>query len=295
MKDEDIIAHLDSLSEDDMVEKVIVPLYRKRFKTFKKVEFSGKDKREDDGIDITYYEIGRETNSKEYGGVQVKQGTINTSKGANGIAAISIQAQQAFNKPIANVEDKKNFKIQGYTVLTTGDIQPKARAQIVDQFEHKTIRFVDGKTLCDWIRDSWLTEFTELFGTPEATDDDDGEEPLDAILEYLHKKCRKAISEIEAIYSVVDGSQQGILKALMILGNSKAVKIAAFVQRKVYHIEPDLDVMIREDLLSADEDGYWLNEFGSAWDRIRSEAESRIELLGYGDEIEISDVVEGLF
>jgi hypothetical protein len=169
VKDEDIIAHLDSISEDEMVKQVIVPLYRKRFKTFKKVEFSGKDKREDDGIDITYYEIGRETKLKEYGGVQAKQGTINTGKGANGIAAIGLQAQQAFNKPIANVEDKKTYRIHGYTVLTTGDIQPKARAQIVDQFEHKSIRFVDGKTLSEWIRESWLTEFIALFGSPEIS------------------------------------------------------------------------------------------------------------------------------
>lgn len=295
MRDEDILTHLDSLSEDEMVEQVIVPLYRKRFKTFKKVEFTGKDKREDDGLDITYYEIGRETKLKEYGGVQVKQGTINTGKGANGIAAIGIQAQQAFNKPIANVEDKKNYKIQGYTVLTTGDIQPKARAQIIDQFEHKTIRFVDGKTLCEWIRESWLTEFTAIFGSPVTPEEDDSEEPLDAVLEHLRKKCRKEISEIEGIYSVVDGSQQGIFKALMVLGTAKAVKIAAFVQRKVYHVEPDLDAMCREDLISADEEGFWLNVFGTAWDRIRSEAEERIELLGYSGEIEVSDVVEELF
>ncbi len=119
------------------------------------------------------------------------------------------------------------YRIQGYTVLTTGEIQPKARTQIVDQFEHKAIRFVDGKTLCEWIQENWLAEFKDLFGAPEPAGEDDDEEPLDAVVEYLRKKCRKEITEIEDVYSVVDGSQQTILKSLMILGEAKATKIAS--------------------------------------------------------------------
>ena len=53
--------------------------------------------------------------------------------------------------------------------------------------------------------------------------------------------------------------------------------------------------MLREDLIVVDEDGYSLGTFAAAWNRIRSEAEERIYLLGYEGEIEISDVVDELF
>jgi Restriction endonuclease len=195
MKDDEILNHLNAMSEDEMIEAVIVPLYQKRFPSFFDVEFSGKDKREDRGIDITYYEIGRETDAKEYCGVQAKQGDINTGKSANGIAAISIQAQQAFNKAIANTRDKKNYRIQGYTVLTTGNILAKARSQIVDQFEHKTIRFVDGKTLCGWIREYWLEDIKALCGTVDEHEEDEDFDPVATIVEHLQKRCARDIAK----------------------------------------------------------------------------------------------------
>jgi hypothetical protein len=295
MKNDEILNHLNAMSEDEMIEAVIVPLYQKRFSSFFDVEFSGKDKREDGGIDITYYETGRETGAKEYCGVQVKQGDINTGKSANGIAAISIQAQQAFNKPIANTRDKKNYRIQGYTVLTTGNIQAKARSQIVDQFEHKTIRFVDGKTLCGWIREDWLEEIRALCGTVDEHEEDEDLDPVAAIVEHLEKRCARDIAEIRETYDVVDGSYQDIIKALMVLERAKATRIAAYVKRKVDHVKEDLDAMRREDLVDIDEDGYSLNSISRAWSSIRTEAEDRIETLGYGSELKVKDVVDSLF
>ena len=85
LNDERILELLNTYSEDEMIEKVILPLYKKRFKgKFYSIEFTGKDKREDGGVDITYYEIKPDTKAKRYSGVQVKQGAINTGKGANG-------------------------------------------------------------------------------------------------------------------------------------------------------------------------------------------------------------------
>ena len=58
LSDEGILEKLNSLTEDEMIEKVVLPLYRKRFHgKFHNIEFNGKDKREDGGIDILYYEI----------------------------------------------------------------------------------------------------------------------------------------------------------------------------------------------------------------------------------------------
>ena len=167
-----------SLFRDTTVVLETFGLYQKAFSSFCDVEFTGKDKREDDGIDITYYEVGRETGGKEYCGVQVKQDDINTGKSANGIAAIAIQAQQGFNKLIANTTDKKSYRIQGYTVLTTGSIKAKARSQIVDQFEHKIIRFVDGPRLCEWIREFWLEEIKDLCGTAEESEEEEDLDPV---------------------------------------------------------------------------------------------------------------------
>lgn len=295
MKDEDIISCLDSMSEDDMTENVIVPLYKARFSSFHDIEFTGKDKREDEGIDITYYEIGRETRGKEYCGIQVKQGEINTGKGTNGIAAIGIQAQQAFDKKISNATDKKNYRIQAYTVLTTGDILPKARGKIVDQFEHKNIRFVDGKNLCKWIRENWFEEMKNLCSATEEDEEDEDVEPVAFITGHLRDHCSKEIREIRATYEVVDGSQQDILKALMLLGHEKATAIAARLGQKVYIVQETLDAMQREDLIDIDEDGYSLGGLSAAWSHIMSEAEERIGVLGYDNELSIEDIIEDLF
>lgn len=296
MEDEEILDCLDNMSEDEMIEKVIIPLYRKRFKSFRDIEFSGKDKREDEGIDITYYEIGRETGGKEYGGVQVKQGDINTGKGANGIAAIGVQAHQAFNKRIANSGDKKEYRIQGYTVLTTGTIHPKARVQIADQFQHKTIRFVDGKRLAEWIRDGFLDEMKLLCNQCEEPEEDDALDPLTAILDHVGERCSDDIDELRDVYQVLDGTKQDILKVLMALdGHVKATRIAARIGRKVTYLQEDLDSMVEEDLLYVDEDGYCLDSIAAAWSRIKSEAEDRIETLDYAGELSIEHVVKGLF
>lgn len=296
MKDEEIIECLDAMSEDEMIENVILPLYKKRFKTFQDIEFSGKDKREDEGIDITYYEIGRETGAKEYNGIQVKQGNINSGKSANGIAAIAVQAQQAFSKPIANIKDKKSYKIQGYTVLTTGVIQAKARMQIVDQFEHKAIRFVDGKEICNWIRENWLAEF-QVFckGPVEEEHEEDDADPIDVVVEFVEKRCAVELTEIRETYNVIDGSKQDILKALMILGHAKITRIAAHVGRKVDYVREDADTMRQEDLLWIDDSGYAIDSLAIAWGRIKSVAEERIEALGYGEEIGDAELVAALF
>jgi hypothetical protein len=113
LNDEVILKQLNEYGEDEMIEKVILPLYKKRFKgKFHSIEFTGKNKVEDGGVDLLYYEVKADTKSRSYAGVQVKQGAVNTGKGANGIAAIGIQAQQAFTKPIADTTDKKTYKIQ---------------------------------------------------------------------------------------------------------------------------------------------------------------------------------------
>jgi len=299
MNDDRILTVLNEMSEDEMIEKVILPLYEKKFREyFFDIEFSGKDKREDEGVDITYYEIAKDTKTKQYRGIQVKQGEINTGKSANGIVAIRIQAEQAFEKNISNVTDKKTYRIQKYVVLTTGKIQAKARAHIVEKLAHHAIEFVDGKMLCAWIRESFLPELVKICDVEEIEEDNEENDatPLEVITEHLKENCKSDINTILATYRVLDTNQQAILKALMELRVGKHIAIAAIINRKAQYVEEDLRTMCGEDLLEHTESGYSLNTLSDEWSRIYGEATEYTEMLGYQeDEVQIRDIIMILF
>lgn len=298
MNDAEILKCLNDISEDEMIEKVIIPLYQKKFsKRFYDIEFTGKDKKEDQGIDITYYEISPDTKAKEYFGIQVKQGDINTGKGANGIAAISVQAQQAFTKKIPNVKDKSSYYIKTYIILTTGDIKAKAREQIVDQFKDKNFRFIDGKTLVEWIKATYLSEFMSKFDIEDEEDEEDEDKsPIESIISFLDDEFRKEIKEIRASFKALDNYKCRIIRELMIESPLKGFTIAKKIGISKSGIEAEFAELVREDVLSVDEDGYCIeySNFGN-WNAVLQGAESRIDQLGYDTEIEIDQIVDGLF
>ncbi|GLC31136.1 restriction endonuclease [Clostridium omnivorum] len=298
MNDEEILKCLNDISEDEMIEKVIIPLYEKKFsKRFYDIEFTGKDKKEDQGIDITYYEISPDTKAKEYFGIQVKQGDINTGKGANGIAAISVQAQQAFTKKIPNVKDKSSYYIKTYIILTTGDIKAKAREQIVDQFKDKNFRFIDGKTLAEWIKATYLSEFMSKFNIEDEDDEvDEDESPIESIISFLEDEFKKDIKEIRASFRALDSCKCKIVRELMIKSPLKAFAIAKNIGMAKSSIEHELDELVREDVLEVDEDGYYV-KYGNLgnWSAVLQGAELRINQLGYDSEIEIWQIVDGIF
>lgn len=298
MNDAEILKCLNDMSEYEMIEEVIIPLYEKRFsKQFFDIEFSGKDKKEDQGIDITYYEFSPDTKAKEYSGIQVKQGDINTGKGANGIAAISIQAQQAFTKKIPNVKDKNSYYIKTYIILTTGDIKAKAREQIVDQFKDKNFRFINGKTLVEWIKANYLNEFMSKFNIVDDDDEiDEDESPIESVVSFLEAEYKKDIKEIKASFKALDSYKCKIVRELMIDYPLKGFAIAKNIGIAKSSIEYELDELVREDVLEVDEDGYYIKDsnFGN-WSAILQGAELRIDQLGYDSEIEIEEIVDSLF
>lgn len=274
------------------------PLYRKRFGgKFHNVEFSGKDKREDGGIDIVYYEITADTKNKRYAGVQVKQGVINTSKGANGIAAITIQAQQAFTKPIYDTTDKKEYRLASYVLLTTGEIQPKARASIVDQFEHQPIDFIDGKQLCGWIRESYKDEFAGLLN--EGEEDDEGEDeslsPAEIVARHVGQSHDSDLDDIRKTLQTLGTFEEKIVRDLMINGSGTTFAIAKRLGRRQSLLEESLNDLVAEGVLDLDDGGYCLSVSAVEVGRVRNAIESRIAKLGYGDELEFADVVDHLF
>lgn len=295
----DILNELNTLSEDQMIEMVIMPLYKKKFKgIFHDLEFSGKDKREDEGIDIQYYEKSHDTKAKEYSGIQVKQGDINTSKGANGIAAISIQAQQAFQKRICNTKEKSDYRIRTYVILTSGEITAKARGKIVDQFKDKSIRFIDGKTIAEWVRESYLEEFIHIFNlsTEEEEEDDEDITPLEAVIGYLEENYEDEIDEIKDSLNTLGRYKNRIIKALMIESPQKTFSIAKAIGLSLSSVDEEIRSLIDEDLIDGDEDGVSINEkLVGGWSVLKNEAEERIDTLGYSDEVSIEDVVDFLF
>jgi hypothetical protein len=298
LSDEVILEKLNNFTEDELIEHVILPLYKRRFHgKFHNIEFSGKDKREDGGIDIVYYEITADTRNKRYVGVQVKQGAINTGKGANGIAAITIQAQQAFTKAIHDTADKKEYRLASYVLLTTGEIQPKARASIVDQFEHKPIDFIDGKQLCSWIRDSYKDEFAALLGDSEEDDESEDESlsPAEIVAQYIKQSHASDLDDIRKTLRTLGTFQEMIVRDLTINGSGTTFAIAKRLGKRQSMLEEPLNDLLGESVLDLDDGGFCLSASAVEAYRVRSAIEKRIGQLGYEGELELADVVDHLF
>jgi hypothetical protein len=300
LTDDIVLELLNNYSEDEMIERVVLPLYKKRFKgKFLSIEFTGRDKREDGGVDITYYELRADTKAKRYSGVQVKQGAINTGKGANGIAAISIQAQQAFTKPIDDTSDKKSYRLYSYVLLTSGDIQAKARAAIVDQFEHKPIDFVDGKQLCDWIREDFSDEFLALLQLAgrEPAEDEDGEDlsPAETVALFVKERFPYDIDDITGTLNTLGSMEAKIVKVLMLQGPGTTFTLAKRLGKRSSMIEDDLGSLLGEGVIGMDEGGYTLNASATEWDRVAAAITRRIRQLKYEETVNIEDVADLLF
>lgn len=298
LSDEVILEKLNTLSEDEMIEQVVLPLYKKRFHgRFHNLEFTGKDKREDGGIDITYYEITADTKTKRYAGVQVKQGAINTGKSANGVAALNIQAEQAFTKPIYDVNDKQEFRLASYTILTSGEIQAKARGAIVDQFKHKPIAFVDGKMLCGWIRESFKDEFTALIGENEEAEveNDDSLSPAETVAQFVEDSHESDLTDIRKTLETLGTFEKKIVRELMINGTGTAFAIAKRLGKKQYLLEQRLNDLLGEEVVELSDGGYTLAVSSDEIYRVRKAVQKRIDQLGYGGEIDFTDVVDFLF
>jgi hypothetical protein len=299
LNDDALLEFLKSLSEDEMIEKVILPLYQKRFRgKFHVIEFSGKDKREDGGVDLTYYEKTVDTKTKRYAGVQVKQGAINSGKGANGIAAIAIQAKQAFMKAIHDTTDKKEYRMQTYTLLTTGEIQARARATIVDEFEHEPIDFIDGKMLCEWIRESFESEIMALLKAagrePVEVDDEEDLSPAETVAEYVRDHFKEDIEDIRATLNTLGSFRQKIVLDLMLHKSGTAFVIAKRLGYTTSMIEDDFTYLAGEGVIGFDDGGYVMEESANESNRVTSAIESRIQKLKYEEDVSVEEVFEML-
>lgn len=293
-----IVEKLDSLNEDAMTKDIIVPLYQKRFRDkFYEIEYSGGKKASEQGCDITYYEITPDTKAKEYTGIQVKQGNIDSSKNLNtGISAISIQAEQAFSREIDNTKDKAKYFIKTFIILTTGEILPNARVTIVDQFAKKNIRFINGKELSKWIIECYHDEFIDYFNMEDAADDDSDEvDPIDIILDYLNENYLEEIMELRKSFYPY-GSHSTISEIIIFLlenGTSKPFEIAREIESSKEDVEEKIKEMLNDDIIEKDEDGISvISRHFNDYEMIKHEAMNRLRKLGYDPEELIDDIMK---
>ncbi|MBM9578649.1 hypothetical protein JWG45_16000 [Leptospira sp. 201903070] len=297
--DEQIIEKLNSLTENDMIEKIIIPIYKVKFKNrFYDIENTGKNKQEDQGIDITYYEISEDTKTRVYSGIQVKQDDINTGSGANGISAIIIQANQAFLKKIADTTNKNTFYIKTFKILTTKNILPKARMQIVDQLKDKNIEFITGKDLIKWIRESFEREFLNIF--PEVSDiseeNDEKITPIGAVLEYIENNFKDEIDDLKSSFKPLDGESKKIIFSIILHKNINPYQIGKQISSSKQSVIESIDNLRSDGLVDYDDEGeiFIATSDFDELEPLNKEIEDRIKLLGYTKELDSEEVLEKL-
>jgi hypothetical protein len=294
-----IIEKLESLNEDIMSRDVIVPLYKRRFKgKYHEIEFTGGNKVTEQGCDVTYYEITHDTKAKEYTGVQVKQGNIDSSKNPNtGIASISIQAEQAFTKKMYNTKDKTSYYIKTFVILTTGNVLPVARSIIVDKFAEKNIRFIEGKEIAKWIAESYEDEFADYFHLMDSVVELKELDESEVVVNYIREKHNKSVIELRKSFTPY-GFNSKISKIIIFIlenGKSTAFEIAKGLGRRKESIEEELKELISEKIVDVDEEGFGVSsESFSEYLIIKEESLNRIEQLGYDSEKLIDEVMEAL-
>ena len=295
---EDLIREkLDSLSEDAMTTDILVPLYKKRFsKAFFEIEFTGGSRNDDQGIDLTYYELTQDTSQRAYTGVQVKQGEINTGKSANGIASIINQATQAFAKRICDPKTKNEYRIRTFKILTTGDIIPRARVQIVDQFKDKNIEFINGKDIAKWINESYSAEFLAHFkipfGAPTVPSVD--EKPINVVAEFIESEFLNELDEIRASLKPLDSFGRRIVWTIISNRICTPYQIAKHLSSSKQLVEDSIGELRQDGILDFDDQGeLYINVEGfESYDPLFEAADKRIHDLGYASELDAEDVLQ---
>ena len=97
----------------------------------------------------------------------MKKGNLGQSEAT----ALVIQGSQAFDKIITDASNGQSYRINRWIVVTTGEITPQAKEQIIQQLERyaKPIHFWDGKKLSTMILEYYYREFVEKLNVDQLT------------------------------------------------------------------------------------------------------------------------------
>lgn len=143
---------LDGASEDEFIEKVLVPLFQRL--GFRRVSPTGhKDKSLEFGRDL-WMKFQLPTSHWIYFCAQVKKGKIdsNNASGAKNVASVLNQARMAIDHPIFDPEANRNVLLDHLFLISAGEITKAARSWLVGQLDagqRRHIIFMDREELLD--------------------------------------------------------------------------------------------------------------------------------------------------
>jgi Restriction endonuclease len=170
--------YLDQVSEDEFIEKVLVPLLRRL--GFKRVSATGhKEKNLEFGKDL-WMKYQLPTSHWIYFCAQVKKDKIdsNNATGAKNVANVLTQARMAISHPILDPEINRKVLLDHLYLISAGEITKQARSWLIEELDSQQRRhiiFMDRDELLDQsariLLDLRIGDEKEAAGT--ATTDDD--------------------------------------------------------------------------------------------------------------------------
>ncbi len=143
---------LDSASEDDFIEKVLVPLFQRL--GFRRVSVTGhKDKTLEFGKDL-WMKYQLPTSHWLYFCAQVKKDKIdsNNASGSKNVANILSQARMAIDHPIFDPEANRKVLLDNLFLISAGEITKAARSWLIEQLDagqRRHIIFMDRDEFLD--------------------------------------------------------------------------------------------------------------------------------------------------
>jgi len=143
---------LDEASEDDIIEKVLVPLFQRL--GFRRVSATGhKDKLLEYGKDL-WMKFQLPTGHWLYFCAQVKKDKLdsNNASGGKNVANVLAQARMAIGHPVFDPEVNRKFLLDHLFVISAGEITKPARTWLVgelDASQRRHIIFMDREELLD--------------------------------------------------------------------------------------------------------------------------------------------------
>lgn len=137
-----LVKFLDSASEDEIIERVLVPLFQRL--GFRRVSATGhKDKSLEFGKDL-WMKYQLPTSHYLYFCAQVKKDKIdsNNASGVKNVSNILNQARMAIDHPIFDPESNRNVLLDHLFIISAGEITKAARTWLVGQLDASQRRHI---------------------------------------------------------------------------------------------------------------------------------------------------------
>ncbi|WP_218016257.1 hypothetical protein [Sphingomonas asaccharolytica] len=180
-----LIAYLDVCSEDDLIEKVLTPLFKQL--NFQRISVPGHPNMLEFGKDM-WMRYRLPTGHSIFFAVQVKKGTVDArgkTRGENVNAAeLLTQAQMALKHPVHDPETNKQVLVDHVYLIAGGTITPPARMFIIGELDRESRRhiiFMDRLEIVDLFATSTIPLPQEAMPKPEPrgfSDDLDDDVPF---------------------------------------------------------------------------------------------------------------------